>query len=353
MLPYRIYFLVAIMAAILGVCRAQSRASGTPSAASNLPDISVIGDAQGWFNNGPNTDGNNTLQLNELETVIGGKIYPGIRGDAVISLPAPDFTPELEEGYASFDQITHSLPVGARVGVVRLPFGKANPVHPHAWPYADTPLVTEHLLGEFRGNGFEVVGLVPTHSKLFIQAQLGRWTSLGDPADGAGFRTDEPLTLGRLWTGTSVSANSEVELGFSGATGKGVASEAGGASPDITILGTDATYRRWLPRGRRLLVQGEAMTRKDAAQRRSGYYLMTTFRPDRDHEFGVRLDRSDLTDDIPTHASGVSVFSTHYLNEMTYLRMEGTHGKDGAGQAVNTVGVQVVFGFGPHSHPLQ
>ncbi|MHB9025861.1 MAG: hypothetical protein ACYC7E_17110 [Armatimonadota bacterium] len=322
-----------------------------PARASLNPDISVVGNITGMLAN-EGLDEDTHLQLDEIELVVGSKLYPGVRGDLVIAGGA-DESAGVEEGYLTAERLTRVAPIGARVGIIRLPFGKTNPLHPHSLPSIDSPSVVENLLGEFRGNGFEVVALLPTHSNLFLQAQLGRWTNLGEPSEGAGFGGDKAFTLGRIWAGMPLPHDAELEIGASGAQGKGVFDEGTSTrAGDITLFGADVTWRKWLPGERRLLVQGEYISRKQDF-RSNGYFLLGAYRPSHYYEFGARYDWSEFADDNSVHASAVSLFATKFLSETTYLRLQAKHGADRDGQNFTELSMQIVFGFGPHAHALQ
>ncbi|OPZ84155.1 MAG: hypothetical protein BWY76_01968 [bacterium ADurb.Bin429] len=345
----------------------------TQPTASMLPDISIIGNAIGTLTNGESADIDDHLQLQEVEVVFGAGIYPGIRGDVVIALHDPDFSAEVEEGYVTIEQFTSSAPVGGRIGILRIPFGKVNPVHPHQLPYADLPLVTRNLLGEeFIGNGFEVSGLL-TPGDAFLQAQVGRWKAReqhheeeGEEHEHGGAAFHDRFTTARLWTGLPISTKSEVEIGVSGGWGQGYHEELDNAGnlvdihrPDITLYGADVTWRKWLPRERRLLLQAEAVRREqkgDEKTKQFGFVALGTFQPSKFVELGARYDWTQVPveeGDPAAHLSGVSLFATRYLNETTFLRGQVTRGQNHKGETEHTVTLQLVFGFGPHAHVLQ
>jgi hypothetical protein len=370
MYQQRFTILVALVATALTAGMAQG--TGGKAAGLAIPDISVIGNITGQSGN--RTAGDDQLQLSEIELVVGSRLHPGMRGDAVIAFHGPEYGAELEEGYVSIDEFRTGAPIGGRFGVIRLPFGKVNPVHPHQWSYLDAPAVTRNLLGEeFIGNGFEVVGLPRMGGRTFLQAQVGRWAPRAHHHDeeeagaehhhepGAGLA--EPFTLGRIWASTPPTNNSELELGMSTALGKGEHEEDDGAGnvvvhhPNVELYGVDVTWRRWLPQGRRVLLQAEAIRREElhddgTLHRQNGYYVLGTYRPSHFTEVGVRLDQTDVPG-ATGRERGVSLIGTRYVNEMTFTRLQLTHGKDTSGRTVNEVGLQFVFGFGPHAHALQ
>lgn len=345
-------------------------APAPPSAPTSLnPDISVIGNVLGGLATHPAScnDGipEKQLNLSELEVVVGSKIYPGISGLGVftISPTSSGASVGIEEGYISIEQLMNGVPIGARLGVVRLPFGKMNPQHAHTLPYADTPSCVQNLLGDFRGNGGEFVAVLPAPAGIFLQAQLGRWASVGDaPVDidtpasissGETYGLAHPLTLGRLWASSSLGDNCEGELGASGAYGTAETVLPISGSNDIRILGMDSTWRFYFPHETRLMLQAEAIQRTDPSLNTHGYYVLGTLRPGHFYEYGARYDWSQFDDTSGQHEKYASVFATRYLSEMTFVRLQVKSGINRDGQHENELIGQMVFGFGPHTHPLQ
>ncbi len=76
-------------------------------------------------------------------------------------------------------------------------------------------------------------------------------------------------------------------------------------------------------------------------------------RPGHFYEFGSRYDWSQFDDTSGQHEQYVSVFATRYLSEMTFVRLQLKNGIDRDNQRETEVIGQMVFGFGPHTHPLQ
>ena len=342
-----------------------------PSAPASLnPDISVVGNALGSLANHQLTpeEPSKHIKLDETEVVIGSKLYPGVSGLAVFTAGGNrGDAAGVEESYISAEQLFTALPVGGRLGIARLPFGKINPLHPHSLPFADTPNVLSNLLGDLRGNGFELVGLIPTHSNIFLQANLGRWVSVGDPAisnpidldtgltqTGPAFN-DKAITLGRLWASAPVGEDNEFELGTSAAFGDADMSTLvpGQTNPRLNIYGMDATWRTYLPNEQRLLLSSEALQRYDGTIKTNGYYVLGTFRPGHFYEYGARYDWSQFAADNTHHEAYGSLFATHYLSEQTFLRLQVKHGTDRLDRNDTELIAQVVYGFGPHTHPLQ
>jgi hypothetical protein len=378
----QIYLLFTIMMLIQLSAWGQNTASEsnqTGSSTANapvitmLPDISVIGNITGKVTNQNNDDANH-IQLDEIEVVIGDKIYPGVRGDLVIAAHAPEYSAEIEEAYATIEQFTTALPIGGVVGIKRLPFGKINAVHPHQLPTADVPNALNNLLGdEFIGNGFELTGLIPVKGDFFMNWQLGRWAPRAhhhhEEEDGAahvheaGAGFTDNFTLGRLWMGTSMGTEREIEMGLSGGVGKGIHNHydandvlISSHSTDINLYGADITYRHWLSGERRLLMQAEYILRKEevhGTHRQEGWYALASYRPNFNHELGLRYDWSESPAEDGAHESYLSAFATKNLNETTFVRLQYKHGKNFDKSTVNEAILQFVFGFGPHAHSLQ
>jgi len=208
-----------------------------------------------------------------------------------------------------------------------------------------------------------VVAVLPAPAGMFLQAQLGRWTSVSDaPVDfdipaavseGVTFGTAHPLTLGHLWASSSVGENIEGELGASGAYGTAVPANPTPGSNYLKIQGLDTTWRLYFPHETRVMLQAEAMQRQDAALCSSGYYVLGTLRPGHFYEFGSRYDWSQFDDASRQHEQYVSLFATRYLSEMTFLRLQVKSGSNRDNQHETELIAQMVFGFGPHTHPLQ
>ena len=95
----------------------------------------------------------------ELELALGKSVDPYFRLDTNISF-SPDGV-ELEEAYAT----TLSLPwnLQARAGMMLTQFGRLNSTHPHAWTFADRPLMLAKVFGSDgnRGLGAELSWLTP------------------------------------------------------------------------------------------------------------------------------------------------------------------------------------------------
>jgi hypothetical protein len=159
-------FFILIVFGTGAAALAQPAAPGGGAQSLN-PDLAAILDlAGGWRSAGhPGGVGGhdpqgNGLTLQALELALGAAVDPFFRFDASI-LASGAHGVELEEAFAT----TLGLPGGlqARAGQFLTRFGRLNPTHPHAWDFADAPLVNGLFLGPdgARGAGAELSWLTP------------------------------------------------------------------------------------------------------------------------------------------------------------------------------------------------
>ncbi|HOJ38833.1 MAG TPA: hypothetical protein PKX93_00070 [bacterium] len=321
-----------------------------------LPDISVIGDIQGNF--GPDREGDdsrNKLFLQELELGLQGYLFPEIRADAFVSLhrhPDGEYQAELEEGYVSFLNLGHGF--SAQLGKKLISFGKLNPIHPHHWDFVDRPLVLKEYLGDhgLAGNGVSLSYQLPL--PFFAQVESGAWYVDSEHVHGElpmVSPADEVYTA-RVWFGGELG-QTEMELGFSGLKGYGSHHEQ--HLDKLNLYGADLTMKYFGPGYRRLLWRNEILhcERKIPPGTVShwGGYTHLNWRWDKYWNVGFRYDWVQPPFPKPLRSSEKqsSLILTRNLSEMTSLRFQAfTDMKDDYG-----VYLQVLFGIGPHSHPLE
>lgn len=200
----------------------------------------------------------NGFTVQNLEMTLDGKVDPYFRGQANLVFqvnPNGETTFEAEEAYLE----TISLPLNLQVkaGQYFTAFGRINPQHPHAWDFADQPLVIGRFLGPdgLRNPGAQVSWLAPTpfYSELFVSVQnSGGETafSFGD-TDGAELISQHPgvpvkvnnlgdlLYAPRYVVSFNPGDEHTVVLGASGAFGP----NASGADANTRIYGADLFYK--------------------------------------------------------------------------------------------------------------
>ncbi len=338
----------------------------TPSVpATNLPQISVVANGGALFQDRKRDDNRNRFEQDELELAFQSYVYPSVRFDAIVAFDREeDFAASVEEAYATVIQLGNT-PFGARLGRMRLPFGRVNPIHPHQLLYRDYPLPIVNLLGEHGAisNGGVLRYLVPAPN-LFAELQAGLFT-LNDHA-ALGVPHDETLhdygasgglmrTL-RLVLAPVINRDNELEFGLSGLTTRALNGD------NLRLLGADFQYRRFFGAAQRLLLAGEWLQHRresgGTGVNRHGYYLLASYKPDRYWEYGLRYDwskRAFLTasDDVPGADRALSAILTYRLNEQSFIRLQWRNLKPADDSVRNELLFQLMFGFGPHSHPLE
>jgi len=358
---------------------AESEAQPAPAVpATNLPQISLVANSGALFQDRKRDENRNRPELDELELAFQSYVYPSIRFDAIVALGKEhDFSAELEEAYATVIQLGNT-PFGARVGRMRLPFGRVNAMHPHHLLHRDVPLPVANLLGTHGAlsNGGTLNYLLPARN-LFAELRVGLFelndhTALGVPhahAHEHGEEEDEEehhpedfgaqgrlLRMARLTLAPVINRDNELEFGVSGLTTRARNGD------NLRLLGLDFQYRRFYGAGQRLLLAGEYLQYRrengGTGVNRDGYYLLASYKPDRYWEYGLRYDwskRAFLTEDEDVAGAdrALSAILTYRLNEQSYLRLQWRNLKPADDDVRNELLLQLVFGFGPHSHPLE
>ncbi len=188
---------------------AQQAAPAVPE--TNLPQISVVANGGALFQDRKRDDNRNRFEQDELELAFQSYVYPSIRFDAIVAFDKEEgFSASVEEAYATVIQLGNT-PFGARLGRMRLPFGRVNPIHPHQLLYRDYPLPVVNLLGEHGAisNGGVLKYLAPS-SNLYAELQVRaihpeRPRRAGGPARR---NTARPRRVGRAGAHVAADAGS-------------------------------------------------------------------------------------------------------------------------------------------------
>lgn len=333
--------------------------------ATNLPQISVIANGGALFQDRKRDDSRNRFENDELEIAFQSWVYPSIRFDAILAFDKEeDFAGSVEEAYATVVQLGNT-PFGAKLGRMRLPFGRVNAIHPHQLLHRDYPLPVLNLLSEHGAisNG-AVLTYLPPSQRLYAQLQLGLFTlddhaAPGVPHDPAledfGAK-GQLLRMARLTLAPVINRDNELEFGLSGLTTRALNGD------DLRLLGVDFQYRRFYGAAQRLLLSGEwfqhRRERSGAGVNRQGYYLLASYKPDRYWEYGLRYDWSqraylDAANDVSGADRALSAILTYRMNEQSFVRLQWRNLKPTDDSVRNELLLQLMFGFGPHSHPLE
>src|SRR6266513_3261245 len=193
-----------------------------------------------------------------IELAFSGAVDPYFEGFAniVFKLSNDNETEvEVEEAFLQTTDLPFNLQLKA--GQFFAAFGRINPVHPHAWDFADAPLVHGRLLGSdgLRGVGAQISWTVPVswYSQFIFAAQNGRGNtgfSFRNPGDNGMFfgrlTTDREarglqdfVWIPRWENSVDLSPTQVVLAGVSGAFG----SNETGANSRTQIYGADLLYK--------------------------------------------------------------------------------------------------------------
>jgi len=354
--------------------------------ATYLPNISGVGNILFRGGDTGRTPSRGRFSFDEFELAIQDRVSPSLRADLILAAgKEEDWSVALEEGFLTASNLG-IRGLGARLGRIRTPFGKTNPLHPHQWVYVTQPAALRSFLGDhgLTTDGINVQYLLPIRG-LFANLEFGRWETTGihaheeeeheddhengeeeeeddhGPIDAEelGFKGGEQGGYSaRLWFGKAIGRDQELELGFSRYWGSGPV-EGFEERADLAVNGIDLTFRSYPGPYQRLLLQAEWLqheTRKLAdigTRRRDGAFLLAAYRWNRYWEAGVRGDRTEFPFPFEGREKSISLFATKYINETTSVRAQITNGDTPGFGSFNEFFFQVLFGFGPHSHRLQ
>jgi len=223
----------------------------TDFAWSSTPDVGAL--QQGGHE--PKVRG---FSIPNAELALDGTVDPYLKAFANIVYQLDDkgeTSVELEEAYFLTTALPGNLQIKA--GQYFAEFGRQNPQHPHAWAFADRPLVLTRLLGSdgLRSQGARLSWLLPT--PFYAEAMVSVMNSAG--ATTASFRADESLAIHggatmdraveragdmlyipRLTTSFDLNDTQTLVLGASGAFGP----NNSGPTARTSIYGADL-YWKW------------------------------------------------------------------------------------------------------------
>lgn len=366
-------FFCAVVATMLGI--ASVAAAGVIN-----PNISVIGQPFSRWTDaaGDPSAERATLDAGETEFVYDDYLNPYARGFFTVALS--DEGAEVEEGYFN---LLRGLPLGLTLkgGKYRVGFGKLNPVHPHANPFAERFRVMAYLPGDeaFNETGVQLSARLPIPSDWSVTASAdvlkGDSFRLERPDSGApndpylaeGDRSDEPRPglVGRLAAFGQIGDRSGIELGLTGTRGTNNVA----AAARTTVVGGDAKLKLWTSPNAYVLVQGELLhLRRDDAgwdevaaaytrtpRKKTGGYLYADYNFKTRYNLGASYERfRDPTDDVTNQALGVYA-GLALLEESTAFRIDWNRylpgmpdGASASPEAANTLTLRAIFSMGPH-----
>ncbi len=352
------------------------------------PDISVVGQPSlGLTDDSQVPDAKRVrLDVGETELVFDSYLNPYARGIFILSLAQGGL--DLEEGYFT---IFRGLPGGLNLkgGKYRVGFGKLNPAHPHANPFAESfRVLRTYLPGDesFSETGISLSERLPAPGDMSLTATID-WLqgdtfrrervvdeagiAAGDPRDTYASGPDRsgetrPAFVGRISGFTMVGERSGLEFGLSATQGTNNVA----ASARTRVYGADLKAKLWNSSQSYLVLQGELLKldREDA----SWDSEMKTYVKDKvspmggyifaDYNFAIRYNagasfesyQSDIADKVWNKAVGLFA-GFALMEETTAIRLDWNHfmpgtpeGADQSRDAINTVTLRVIYSMGPH-----
>ena len=242
---------------------------------------------------------------------------------------------EVEEAAA----ITTSLPwnLTAKGGRFFADFGRLPKNHPHEYPFVNTPLSIERMVGgETRADGVELNYLFPF--PFFLRATLGGYNKIGEGnerLDDTKSRAWSRFTyLGRLQTYFDVSDNHSIELGSSLAYTPSVRVAGDPSGGDRTLAGIDLTYRyqpldsttyQGLTIGSELFTNSERVIRPSDLIKREqsfGGYSYAELKLNKSWSTGFLFDYAPSIESPGKKTLSYSPFLTWNLSEFNRLRFQ-------------------------------
>ncbi|MFN3653433.1 MAG: hypothetical protein ACK47B_27965 [Armatimonadota bacterium] len=355
--------------------------SGRPTpggGATFLPNISVIGNLVGAAGDTKGIEGRGRTHLRELEVAFQDAVAPNLRYDAFLSAEKEeDWNVHLEEGYVTATGLLKGL--NLRAGRMRSRVGRFNALHPHQWLFISQPSAHRALVGDHGliSDGALLEYLFPTRG-FFAALEVGRWQNAvhGHGHEGedeghaeeeheAGIVHEEDLGFragqngaysARLLFAKEVGRDRDLEIGFSRYWGTGEVEDFGRKRQALNAI--DVSYRAYPGAYQRLWLLAELLAHETQgingeSKLRPGAFAMLAYRWNRYWEAGVRADYTKYPFPVAGKEYGASLFLTRYLNEQTSLRFEYRRAQLPEFGATNAVYVQLLFGSGPHTHPIQ
>ena len=322
------------------------------------PNISILGDFIGHYTSEEGGDFDDQFLFREVELGFSAAVDPYARADFFIGLGQEEdgeWEVGLEEGYVTFLSIPWGLQ--PRLGRFKSTFGKANPVHAHALPWVEYPLVIQNYFGDegLSGDGVGLNWLVPNPWDKFIEFSYELTNN--DNVMFAGNASDDLLHMLHLKNFFDLSDASTLELGLSYATAPNNDGH-GGSRTDVA--GVDLTFRWRPPRSglyKSFLWQTEYMSASAELPGEEedswGLYSALDFQFERRWTVGTRYDYSEMPYDSDLEEKAYSGFLTFIQSEFLYWRLAYRHTERNFSTLIDErdadeIFLQMNFGLGPH-----
>jgi hypothetical protein len=335
--------------------------AGGSSQTSNYfnPSISVIGNflAVAGKNSVENLPSAN---LRESELGLQAIVDPYARADFFLSFGEEGV--DVEEGFLTLTSLPGQFL--AKIGRMRVSFGKINSLHLHVLPWPDEPLPLVNLLGGeegWIGTGVSLARLIPMPADIFSELTAQVFRGQAEGLFEARKRSDLAYN-GHYRVFHDLSEAINLDLGASY-----------GAGPNDTS--TDETRRwtkleaidftlRWKPLRtgtyRSASLRGELFrSRRDqpesagGKQTSRGWFLSGEYQLAKRWFVGGRVESSDHADDGSKRDTGQALLLTFWPSEFSQVRAEARRRRYAGGITANEALLQLQFAIGAHgAHPF-
>jgi hypothetical protein len=299
----------------------------------------------------------NGFNIQQVELTFASNVDPYLRADAALVLTSEGI--EIEEAYAT----TLGLPLDLQLkaGQFFTAFGRFNPTHPHAWDFANKPLVMGRFFGGdgLRNPGAQLSWLTPLpwYSEFIgsVQNSTGETVQSFNP-DREGVPTamrslSEALYLARWSNFFAITDSISLNLGASYVQG----GNAAGPGLRTRIVGGDIFLKYRQPDALSFVtLQLEALQRyygtsADETFKDFGWYAQLDFRLPSGYErwhLGARYDQVGPTDS----RHRISPVVTFYPSEFSKVRLQYDYDKLADVDTAQHVAIlQLEFMIGAHA----
>lgn len=298
-----------------------------------------------------------SASLRESELGLQAVVDPYARADFFLAFGESGV--DVEEGFVTFTSLPGQFL--AKVGRMRVNFGKINTLHLHTLPWADRPLPIVNLLGAeegWRGTGVSIAHLIPMPADIFSEAMVEVFRGQAEGLFEAKKRSDLAYNGHyRLFKDLSEAIN--LDLGFSYARGPN-ATSSDLETHHTRLEAIDATLR-WKPLRtgtyRSAILRGELFrSRRDQPKGRQtarGWFVAGEYRLGKRWFVGGRLESSDHAEDASQRDTGQAVTLTFWPSEFSQVRGELRRRRYAGGVTANEALLQIQFAIGAHgAHPF-
>ena len=320
------------------------------------PDISVNVDFVGHYSSNEGGELDDEFRVREVELGFTAPVDPYTRADIFLGIHQHDdeWKLHVEEAYLTYLGMPWDLQ--PRFGRFKTTFGKANPVHIHALPWVEYPLVIQNYFGHegLSGDGVGVGWLVPNPWDRYIE--LTYEVINNDSSLFAGKETDDFVHSFHLKNFFDLSDATTLEAGVSFATAP---NDEGHGGNRTMVEGVDLTLK-WRPpqaaRYKAFTWQTEVLAAqadlRGGQETTGGMYTAADYQFARRWVVGARYDYSQLPFSSSLHEHGYSTYLTFLQSEYLYWRLgylftDRNFRREGD-KNEHEVFLQCNFSLGPH-----